>query len=164
MVKAVVDPQKELSKALRKAAREVSDLREPLTLIAQSWFKSNRAIFTLKSKGKYVDLSPLYKKWKIRHLGTPYPILKLTGALEASITDPTDSFAVSQILNRTELFVGTKIPYAGVHHRGSRKRNIPIRPVVLFGNEQVAPGALAKRVDTWKKIIFDYCKRASGAS
>jgi len=163
-IKTQVDPQKALAKTLRQAAKQVSDLTIPLTLISQQWFKSNRAIFTLKSHGAYVDLSPLYKKWKAAKLGSPYPILKLTGKLEDSITDPTSPFAVSYILSKTDLFVGSKVGYAGVHHKGSRKRGIPIRPVVLFGNEQVAPGALKNRIKTWEKIVMKYVADVSGAT
>lgn len=163
-IKTQVDPQKALAKTLAKARKQVSDLTIPLTLIAQQWFKSNKAIFTLKTRGAYVDLSPLYKKWKTNVLGSPYPILKLSGDLEASITEPADPFAVSYILSKTDLFVGSKIAYAGVHHKGSRKRNIPIRPVVLFGNEQVAPQALRTRIKTWERMVMKYVADVSGAT
>lgn len=172
-----VDPKKELQNALKHAERKVSDLTIPLTLIAQNWFKSNRAIFTLKSQGKYADLSTKsffawwekgdlrrmfqggYKEYKAAKWGFTYPILKATGRLEKSITDPAHQDSVNKILNRKILFVGSATPYANFLHAGTRR--MPARPVVIFGNEQVAPGALRGRVEIWKQIVADYAVRVA---
>lgn len=160
MLDIKVDPNAKLRKAIGAAAAKVGDLTLPLNLISREWFKSNRAIFSLAGAGKYVDLSVLYKKAKKRDVGFVYPILKKSGALEKSITDPGDDGAVSYIINRISLALGTSVPYAVYHHEG---RGQPKRPVVLFGNEQVAPGALNKRVKIWETILMDYAKQVSGA-
>lgn len=160
-----VDPGAELQKTLQGISTRVSDLTIPLGLIGQQWFKSNRAIFTLKSAGKYFDLTEKYANFKIRHLGSQYPILRLTGKLEASITDPSDENAVGYIINKISLALGTRVatesgaPYAWFLHHGTAKMRA--RPVVLFGNEQVAPGALSNRVEQWKKILLDYVVKVS---
>lgn len=161
MVKYQVDPQKKLAKALQKASLLVNDLTIPLQLISQQWFKSNRAIFTLKSQGKYVDLSELYKPRKKTAWGFVYPILKASGKLEKSITDPAHSNAISFIINRKSLVVGTNVEYAEFLHDGTSK--MPARAVVLFGNEQVAPNALNTRVRQWELAILDYAAKVSGA-
>lgn len=166
-MKAKVDPGNKLRKAIREAATKVGDLTIPLTLISQQWFKSNRAIFSLKSSRKYIDLSAPYKKAKKRDVGFVYPILKRSGALEKSITDPSDKNAVSYIINKLALAVGTSVatengvPYAAIINEGRGSQ--PQRPVVLFGNEQVAPAQLSKRVAGWRKTLLDYAAQVSGA-
>lgn len=175
-----VDPKRELSTALKDAARSLTDLSVPLTLIAREWYKSNRAIFTLKGPGKYTDLStkPFYAWWENGDLkrlytggyreykqakwGFAYPILKRTGRLADSITKPRHSDAINQIINKKALLLGTNTPYAIFHHSSQPRKKIPFRPVVLFGNEQVAPGALNGRIDIWKQIVVDYALRVSG--
>jgi len=160
-----VDPKGELRKTFQEIGNKVSDLTIPMGLITQSWFKTNRAIFSLKSAGKYVDLTEKYKKFKIRHLGSAYPILKLSGQLEASITEPTDGYAVHYMINKLSLALGTRVvskdgaPYGYFLHHGTKK--MPARPVVLFGAEQVAPSGLNKRVEAWRKILLDYVVKVS---
>lgn len=177
MPKVEVDPQRKLSEALQEAAKKVSDLTIPLHSIAQSWFKSNNAIFSLKGPGKYppfknstrtsgsrgmdVEKSP-YQKWKIKKFGFDYPLLFATGALAKSITDPTDESAVNYIINKVSLAVGTAVPYAIYHQSKMPRAIMPYRPMILFGNEQVAPGALAGRVKQWREQIFDHVAKVSG--
>lgn len=168
VMKVEVDPQGALAKALGEASAKVSDLTLPLNLIAQQWFKSNVAIFTLVGAGKYVDLTDLYKKRKTKAKGSPYPILKWSGALESSITDPTNAFSIHNIINRNSLLLGTRItsktgaPYAYFLHNGTSK--MAARPVVLFGNEQVAPSSLTARIDGWRKLILAEVARQTGAT
>lgn len=161
VAKFTVDPKGKLAKALREASIKGSDLTVPLQLIAQNWFKSNRAIFTLSGPGKYVDLTELYKKQKQKTVGFIYPILKSSGLLEKSITDPADGNSISYIINKNSLFVGTRVEYAGFLHEGTGK--MEARPVVLFGNEQVAPDALRQRIKVWEGLILDWVAGQSGA-
>jgi hypothetical protein len=162
-----VDPFGRLRATLKEASDKLGDLTVPLTLIAQSWFKSNKAIFALAGPGKYVDLTDLYKKQKTKALGSPYPILKYTGRLEKSLTDPTNPAAISEIVNKNSLIVGTRVqsksgaPYASFLHFGTSR--MAARPVVLFGNEQVAPGALEARVEGWRRILLDWAASQVGA-
>lgn len=162
-----VDAGEKLRKAIREAATKVGDLTIPLTEISRQWFKSNRAIFTLQSAGKYVDLSAPYKKAKKRDVGFVYPILKRSGALERSITNPSDNNAVSYIINKLALAVGTSVtnekgvPYPAIIHEGRGSQ--PERLVVLFGNEQIAPPQLNKRIEGWRRTLLDYAAQVSGA-
>lgn len=163
-IKFDIDPHKQFFKALKKAQQEVADLTEPLKEISDSWFKSNQAIFALKGPGKYVDLAPSTKKQKAK-TGSVYPILERSGKLKQSITNPSDSHAVSDISNKNSLTVGTRVtskgsPYAIFIHHGTKK--MPARPVVLFGAEQVAPTVLNKRVSLWERMLTDYVKQVSG--
>lgn len=52
------------------------------------------------------------------------------GALPTSYNGPTDEGGDMQILRtvRDGVFVGTTVPYAGVHQHGSTTKNIPARP------------------------------------
>lgn len=153
VVKFEVDPDKQLQKALQKAAEEVKDLTIPLGLITQSWFKSNRAIFAVSGPGKYTDLSEVYKVRKKKEVGFIYPILRKSGALEQSITKPGDSNSIAVLINKTTLILGSKIPYGPNHQFG---KTVPQRPWVLVGAEQTAPPELNRRRLAWIEIISDY--------
>lgn len=155
MVKFVVDPGKEFQSAIASASEKVDDLTIPLTLIAQSWFKTNRAIFSLKGPGKYKDLSEKYKKIKARKFGSPYPILLASGRLAASITVPGASESINKILNKKNLILGTTTPYAAPLQFGSKF--MPARPMVLIGSEQVSPEGVNRRLEAWVKILAKYC-------
>lgn len=158
----IVDPKKQLQDALRAAANQVNDLTPALLLIAQYWFKSNNAIFTLKGPGQWPDLSLPYKKFKTNLLGSPYPIMLLHGRIMASITAPPNSESIQQIINKKSLVLGTSVPYADAlaHPQKHPER---ARNPVMFGNEATSPKALQTRVDTWKKIMLNYVAQVSGA-
>lgn len=170
-MKVEVDPQERLAQSIKKASAEVSNLTIPLRLIAQSWFKSNEAIFQLKGPGKYEpfqgkkDASGLtaYQRKKREERGFDYPLLLAEGAIKRSITNPQDSQSVNSIVNKIALLLGTQVPHAIFHQSKLPRNKLPRRPVVLFGNEQVAPGALSRRIEIWEKIIYDYVAQVSGA-
>ncbi len=157
MLSFQVDPDQKFAKAVDQAAKEVGDLTVPLTLIAKQWFQSNKAIFSLSGPGKYKDLSPTYKKAKAKKYGTVYPIFGTKdGPLESSITDPSSPNSVNNIVNRTALFVGTRVPYAIYHQSDAPRTKIPFRPMVLIGSEQTAPPALNQRREIWIEMIYKY--------
>ncbi len=146
----------EFQRSIDRAKQVTNDLRIPFTSIAKHWFQGNKSIFTLKGKGKYEDLSPDYKVWKTRKLGSPYPILKLTGRLEKSLTNPTAPEAVSEVVNKDTLLLGTRVPYAGHLHYGTK--NMPARPVVFIGPEEpyVSNMEHKKRPKIWIEIMNDF--------
>lgn len=153
-----VDPHKKLSKKIVEASKKAEDLRVPLNLITQSWYKTNRAIFSLKGKGKYDDLSPKYKKRKLKNTGFVYPILLgATGRLAESILSPTSQYAINVIKNKKILELGVRktpeFPYPAAHHFGFKGSNIPARPFLFIGGEAAAPRALNRRVDIWIDLI-----------
>ena len=165
MVAIVIDENKQFSKALKKASRDLDDLTLPMSLIAREWFKSNKAIFTLQGYGKYEPYkNRSYEDWKIKTFGK-ISIMKSSGALEKSITDPSDRFSVNQITNKKTLTVGSKVlskggaPY-GIYLQNGTKF-MSARPTVLFGTEQVAPAVLNKRVDNWARILEQYVLQKS---
>jgi phage gpG-like protein len=153
-----VDPDKQFQEAIKDARKQVNDLTIPFTLMTKSWFKSNRAIFSLKGPGKYVDLSERYKPQKEKAVGFIYPILKRHGALEASLTVAGDSNAISYIINKNTLVLGTKVPYAARHQFGE---GVPKRPFMFIGAEQTAPEEINRRRDAWIAILTDYVMQVS---
>lgn len=152
-VKFEVDAR-ELTAALKQAIDDVKDLTVPLTLITKDWFQSNKAIFTLKGPGKYVDLSEKYKKAKQKKVGFVYPILRRSGLLESSITNPADTNSINLIINGQTLILGTKVSYAAYHQFGTK--HLPVRPVIFTNGEQSAPDDQFNRLGAWKQILTSY--------
>jgi hypothetical protein len=157
VVKFQVDPDKAFQKEIEATLREVEDLTVPYGLMIQSWFKSNRAIFALKGPGKYPDLTQAYKTRKQREVGFVYPILKRSGALAASITNPSDSFAIAKVLNKRTLILGSSIPYGGYLHGGTK--HMKARPWVLLGAEQTAPEEINQRREAWIEILRSWVEQ-----
>lgn len=149
-VKISLENEQKFIDAIKRAKAVTEDLRIPLTLIAKQWFKGNKAIFTLSSKGQYEDLSETYKKQKQKAVGFIYPILKRKGALMNSITNPSDPFAVNQIANKDTLYLGTKIDYG--------RYNQPRRPFVFIGPEQpyFSNQEIKDRPQIWLNILNDF--------
>lgn len=159
-----IDPDKKFQTAFKKAAEKIGDLTIPLTLITKMWYKGNKSIFQLKGPGKYEDYKPnsKYKERKIRLIGQAYPMMLLSGQLEAAITEPTGHGAFNQIVNKTSLFLGVEkdvLPYAGVHQYGYK--TTPKRPFLLTGVEQVATDGQKKAVGIYLKILADYVKQVT---
>lgn len=152
-----VDVDEAWAKKLREAQKKVRDLTIPLTLIAQDFFKSRRAIFKLKSEGQYPDLNEVYKERKQNEVGFAYPILKYSGRLEKSITNPAHPEAIINIVNKKALDVGTKVPYGIFHQEGTK--NIPQRKFLFVGPESIknAGGDSFKgTAQRWAGIIDNY--------
>jgi phage gpG-like protein len=156
-----VDPDKAFQSAIKDALKQVSDLTIPFTLITKSWFKGNKAIFSLKGPGKYVDLTERYKHRKEAAVGFIYPILKRSGALAKSITEAGDSNSINYIINKQTLVLGTKVSYGPPHQFGAPKIKLPQRPFILLGAEQVSPPDINRRREAWIAILEDYVIQAS---
>lgn len=149
----------EFQNAVKEALTEVSDLRVPFNAIANTWFKSNKAIFSTSSKGKYDDLKPSTKKQKFSKWGFIYPILYRSGFLADSLMIRGHSASILEI-GKTNMALGTKVEYGIFHQLGTVK--MKARPFVLLGPEQVAPKQISKRKELWIKQITDHVERATG--
>jgi hypothetical protein len=82
---------KELVRALQKAAKRIDDFRVPFTQIANDHYKRNRIQFSLQGSGKYEDLASATKEGKAREVGFIYPILVRTGRLRDSLINAGDA-------------------------------------------------------------------------
>lgn len=168
-----VDPDKKFEKALGKSFKQLGDLTKPYKLMGREWFKANRSIFDegRKSRGKYDDLSPKYKKAKERAIGSAYPILRgfvkekgvparKSGKLAKSMIEPENKDAINVIVNKKILVLGTKVtdkdgsPYPSFLNFGTNK--MPPRPFMLLGGEQVAPKRINVRRDIWINMLQDF--------
>lgn len=141
-------------KALSGLSRDIDDLRIPFGLMINEWFKSNRAIFASKGPGKYTDLKSSYKKQKQKRWGFVYPILRASGALEDSITKKGDENSIAMVVNKKSMVVGSKVPYGKFHQFGTS--NLPVRPWILIGPEQVSPPDVNRRLTAWINIMNDF--------
>ncbi len=148
-----VDPDKKFRKSVTDALSKVSDLSLIFQIIGVSWFKSNKAIFALRGPGKFADLTDRYKLLKQAKRGFVYPILRASGALEDSLTDPGNSDAVFNV-DAKSLILGTRKPYA-IFLQGGTSR-MKARPHVLIGAEQTGPEEFNERRKAWIAQIEDY--------
>lgn len=162
------DPDSTFQKKLNELYDKTGDLRIPLGVMATEWYRGNSSIFALKGPGRYQDLSERYKKRKVRPknkggAGFVYPILKFTGRLAGSITNPNHPEKINYIVNKSTLVLGTKVPYA-IYHQSNKKRgegptgrSMPYRPFLFVGVEQIAPNDIQnKRLKNWLIILDNH--------
>ena len=158
-----VDPTGAFKKALKDAGKKTQDLRVPFKLISQAFYKTNKILFTFTSNGPFDDLSDNYQREKDKKYGFIYPILKATGALEKSITNPTDPNTVASVLNKTTLVLGTKLtkkgaPYPAFLQFGTKF--MPARPYLVVGTEKgkwAKSRTIQRRKQRWIELLEKYC-------
>ena len=177
-----VENDKQFSTALSDAFERTQDLTLPLRAISRDFYKSQRAIFKLKTAGKYPDYTgskvretwktpgrpdkrtrdgnlTAYQNYKKKTFGFIYPMLKATGALEASTTSPNGPDSIFEI-TKSSLTIGTGLPYAAFLQFGTK--NMPMRKFLFIGPE--APenvGPTRGRLDRWLKIIEDHIVKST---
>ncbi len=158
-----VDNDRRFAKALKKAYEATGDLTIPLIEITKDWFRSNKAIFNLKSEGQYPDLKDSTKKKKLRQYGFVYPIFRAEGDLEKSLLNPTDFFAVHQIINKKTLVLGTAIPYAIFHQSDAPRKVLPQRKMVFIGPESAfsAENDIVGRLQRWTQYLQNHIMASS---
>lgn len=158
-----IDNDKKFQAALVRAKMVTDDLSVPLGLIAKDFYKSEKAIFMLKGPGQYPDLAASTKIQKERAGFSVYPILKRTGRLEGSVTNPQHPDAINQIINKRTLIIGTTVPY-GVYHQSDKPRTkIPLRKFLFIGPESsFANSDQQGRVGRWLNILNSYVLRKLG--
>lgn len=135
----IVENDDKIARAFKRAADSSKNLKIPFSMIARDFRKSRKAIFNLKGPGGYPDLSEKYKETKRMVLGEVYPILRLSGDLERSVTEQTDSHNITRI-NTQSLTMGTSIPYANFHQQDGNFTNtgkMPLRKFLFVGPESV---------------------------
>lgn len=150
---------------LRDASEVVSDLRIPFGLISRDFYKSERAIFGLKGPGLYPpfkgekdkDGLTAYQKRKRKKFGFDYPLLVATGALAASITQPSARGSIN-IITPLSLTIGTSLPHGIYHQSDAPRSKIPLRKFVFIGPEatRFATSEQVGRLERWTKIIEDF--------
>ncbi len=175
----VVDNDRTFRDALKRAQDVTSDLRLPFALILADFYRSQKAIFSLKGPGLYppfknsvghkeakskgknqsyeTDAYSPYQRAKIKAVGFDYPLLVRTGALAASLLSANARGSVA-IIGPTELTIGTTIPYGIFHQSDAPRKKIPLRKFLFIGPEapQFASSEQAGRPERWMNILNDY--------
>lgn len=84
------------------------------------------------ASGRWAPLSDVYAKYKA--IAYPdQPILQATDELMKSLTDPEATGAILRP-DEQELTIGTSVPYATAHQRGTRR--MPARPPISLAEAQ----------------------------
>ena len=170
-----IENDKAFNDAINKSLALVGDLSTPFKLIRNDFYKSEKAIFKLKSSGAYPDFggfSPdkavrfqgkwlkrkdAYRLAKIRKYGFDYPLLKGSGKLMDSVTKEKAEGSYSKI-KPTYLVIGTTIDYGKYHQSDKARTKIPLRKFLFIGpegNVQSVP-ATTGRLERWLKILDSY--------
>lgn len=173
------DNDKKFAKALKKVGERLNDLTLPLNLIANDFYKSERAIFKLKSEGQYPPLGGLKPTRQLRYrgadmtarevaelrkkeqVGFAYPLLKRTGLLERSLVNRSDINAVNDILGKKTLVIGTLVEYGIYHQSDENRTKIPLRKFLFIGPEasKFATSEQMGRLERWRSILSDYLSK-----
>jgi hypothetical protein len=174
---------------LQRAIDTVSDLRIPFGLILSDFYKSEQAIFKLKSAGQYPPFkgdtigerraSPLryptarrkpipesansmtpYQYYKKKSVGFDYPLLVRSGALAASLLGASNKGSIANI-GKLSLIFGTSINYGIYHQSDAARKKIPLRKFLFIGAEakQFATSAQMGRLERWLNILNDHILR-----
>jgi phage gpG-like protein len=173
-----VENDNAFQKLIDSAFKETRDLRIPFRQIVRVFYQSRKAIFKLKSAGAYPDFKgpkvqdtwknpgrpdqrtrkgelTSYQNVKLKRHGFIYPLLKATGKLESSITDPNDSNAKQEI-DAISLTIITNIPYANYHQQDNPDmgdRTMPTRKFFFIGGETRQS---SRDIERYTKIINDH--------
>ena len=118
-----------MDRAIARFADGVTDYRPMWPVIEDDFYSLvGRQFATEGAEGgtAWVSLSDAYGTWKEIHYPGK-PILQRTGELMASLTSPTAPGAV-RVEERKTLTLGTTVPYAIYHQRGTKK--MPARPEI----------------------------------
>jgi len=155
-----VKNDREFKSTVRKALAQVGDLRVPFQSIQRDFYKSEKAIFSLKGPGQYPDLAPSTKNEKFRDFGFRYPILKRTGRLERSVTSANSPDSISFVGKKT-LIIGTSVPYGIFHQSDEPRKKIPLRKFLFIGPEakKFATSQQVGRARRWTRIIDEYVSK-----
>lgn len=161
VMKVQVDPTGEFQREFRRINKKVGDLTIPLRSISRRWYQSNKSIFALRGEGQYRQLSQKYSDRKERQLGFIFPLLRgANRRIEGGITDPKSKYSFNAIANKNTLILGVRqtsdFPYARAIHAGSQKQNIPARPYLFTGVEQVRPKGHQKSLEIYLSILSKY--------
>ena len=162
----IVDNDRRFRDAIKRAQETVGDLRVPFTLILADFYRSEQAIFKLKSKGQYPDFTEKgkevgtasrYAKLKQKEVGFAYPLLVRSGKLAASLLSAGTPDSIAYV-SPTSLLIGTKVQYGIYHQSDDARKKIPLRKFLFIGPEasQFATSDMQGRPERWLNIMNDF--------
>ena len=153
----IVDNDRKFRDALKRASEVTQDLRVPFSLILSDFYRSEQAIFNLKSAGQYPVISPKYGDAKQAAVGFKYPLLVRSGRLSASVLGPNNPGSVANV-GPLSLIFGTSVPYGVYHQSDAPRSKIPLRKFLFIGPEasRFATSDMMGRPERWMNILNDY--------
>jgi phage gpG-like protein len=144
-----IENDTEFKNHLENALDQVQDLRFAFGEISRDFFKSNKAVFTLKNGGQYPPLSREYEERKRKILGRIEPILVFSGRLRDSLTGNPNSDSIVRI-GKASLILGTSVSYGYYHQADAPRSKIPQRKFLFIDDA---------RKTRWMRIIDDEVAR-----
>lgn len=173
----ILENDKAFIASIDRLAKATNDFRIPFNLIRTHWYKGNRKLFTLTSRGLYPPLGGLTpgapsgfgnqtkqrraEDLKERRVGFAYPVLvgrsrRLMKSLIFANAEGAESF-----VGRKVLLMGTSIPYAGYHQSDRPRTQLPQRKHIFIDGgpaEKAKDAKISGRREAWINIIDDYIK------
>lgn len=154
--------------AVKKAGEEIKDLTIPFGFILKDFYRSEAAIFALKSEGAYPAISDAYGARKQKLKGFKYPLLFFSGKLAASVLGPSAEGSVAIITPGSMIF-GTNVKsdkganYPLMHQLGGSK--LPMRKFLFIGPESTTANDDQKgRLQRWLGYVNDYVQARARAN
>ncbi len=168
-------------KKLDELGNATKDFRIPFRLISSDFYKSQKQLFTLQSAGLYQDLSTKpflafwqnkkgfasyysggYKEYKQINYGFTYPILVgQTKNLANSTLGKDNKFSIF-FLSKTELTIGSSVPYGKYHQSDRPRKKLPQRKFVFItggaGDKSKDSGINGRR-ERWTYILDTHIKQ-----
>lgn len=157
-IKFVVDNEVQMSRLFTMMAADVDDLTEPFEEMASSFYDFMSRVFesegsyekggasSIASVGRWAELSPNYKKWKMKHFPGK-KILDLNGRMKRAAIQRGSSENVT-VIEKQEMKLGLKTPYAIYHQRGTK--HMPQRKIL-----ELTPGQKTR----WVHIMHGFLYR-----
>lgn len=163
-------------RGLKRLAQATDDFRIPFGLIGRHWYRGNKKIFGLASRGLYPGFGGFKPSEKIQFKGQPttrreaaevtkseevgfiFPLLKRSGALEASLSSRSAKGAVF-FAGKHDLLMGTKIGYAIFHQSDKKRFTLPQRKVIFISGgpaEKAKDSVVSGRREAWLNLINDH--------
>ena len=162
--------------ALQRAKKAVSDLRIPFELIAIDFYKSQKAIFSLKGPGQYPDFGgfkpnatgaivngqkvsrrDLYKSRKKKAVGFDYPLLVGKSKRLKTAASIKGGAGNITIVSKQSLTMGVddkSVPYAKYHQSDKPRKKLPQRKFLFIGPESSFANSEQKgRLQRWLQIF-----------
>jgi hypothetical protein len=174
-----IENNEAFGQALNRLGKATSDFRIPFRLIASDFYRSNRKLFTLQSRGLYQDLAPAigiegnptttsnYKQQKKKKVGFVYPILVgKTRVLSNSILGKNNSYSIFS-LGRQSLEMGSSVPYGKYHQSDAPRAKIPQRKFVFIDGgpaDKSNDSNIAGRRERWTAIIDTHVRQLTTGS
>ena len=166
-----IENDKAWNDAVNTALKAGGSLKTPFKLVANDFYKSQKAIFNLSGMGQYDDYrSQKYLDMKLKKFGKPAP-LKLTGKLEKSETNPNDPNALLDIKD-TYMVIGTKakskkskkskkgFPYPAVLQEGGRNHNVMKHLFIGPEASRYATSEQMGRMTRWMGYVNNYIEKS----